>query len=59
MLGWFQALMPREARFFTLFEKHARIVVAGAEALRGLLRAGIAWRPIASRFSSVRLKPTM
>jgi uncharacterized protein len=40
MLGWFQALMPREARFFTLFEKHATIVVAGAEALRGLLRGG-------------------
>src|SRR5215472_16826336 len=40
MLGWFQALMPREARFFALFEKHAGIVVAGAEALRGLLRGG-------------------
>src|SRR5437764_7191227 len=38
MLRWFQALMPREERFFTLFEKHAAIVVAGAEALRGLLR---------------------
>jgi uncharacterized protein len=38
MLGWFQALMPREERFFHLFEKHATIVVAGAEALRGLLR---------------------
>ena len=38
MLGWFQALMPREERFFQLFEKHATIVVAGAEALRGLLR---------------------
>jgi predicted phosphate transport protein (TIGR00153 family) len=40
MLDWFQALMPKEARFFTLFEKHAGIVVAGAEALRGLLRGG-------------------
>ncbi len=40
MLGWFQALMPREARFFALFEKHAGIVVAGAEALRGLLQGG-------------------
>jgi predicted phosphate transport protein (TIGR00153 family) len=40
MLGWFQALMPREERFFELFEKHATIVVAGAEALRGLLRGG-------------------
>jgi predicted phosphate transport protein (TIGR00153 family) len=40
MLGWFQALMPREERFFTLFAKHAAIVVAGAEALRGLLQGG-------------------
>jgi len=40
MLGWFQALMPKEERFFRLFERHAVIVVAGAEALRGLLRGG-------------------
>lgn len=40
MLGWFQALMPKEERFFTLFEKHAAIVVAGAEALQGLLEGG-------------------
>jgi hypothetical protein len=40
MLGWFQALMPKEERFFTLFEKHAAIVVAGAEGLRGLLQGG-------------------
>jgi hypothetical protein len=40
MLGWFQALMPKEERFFTLFEKHAAIVVAGAEALKGLLEGG-------------------
>ena len=40
MLGWFQALMPREERFFHLFERHAAIIVAGAEALRGLLKGG-------------------
>jgi uncharacterized protein len=40
MFSWFQALMPKEERFFTLFEKHAAIVVAGAEALRGLLLGG-------------------
>jgi len=40
MLGWFQALMPREERFFELFTRHAIVVVAGAEALRGLLRGG-------------------
>jgi uncharacterized protein len=40
ILGWFQALMPREERFFTLFERHATIVVAGARALQGLLCGG-------------------
>src|SRR5580692_2465263 len=40
MLGWFQALMPKEERFFTLFEKHAKVVLAGAEALKGLLQGG-------------------
>jgi predicted phosphate transport protein (TIGR00153 family) len=40
MLGWFQALMPKEARFFELFARHSRILVAGAEALRGLLEGG-------------------
>jgi hypothetical protein len=38
MLGWFQALMPKEKRFFDLFTRHAETVVAGAEALCGLLR---------------------
>ena len=40
MLGWFQALMPKEERFFELFAQHATIVVAGAEALRGVLKGG-------------------
>ncbi len=40
MLGWFKALMPKEERFFALFAKHATIVVAGAEALRGALKGG-------------------
>jgi uncharacterized protein len=40
MLGWFKALMPKEERFFALFEKHATIVVAGAEALRSALKGG-------------------
>ncbi len=40
MLGWFKAIMPREERFFTLFVQHATIVVAGAEALRGVLKGG-------------------
>jgi predicted phosphate transport protein (TIGR00153 family) len=40
MLGWFKALMPREERFFELFQRHATVVVAGADALRGMLRGG-------------------
>jgi predicted phosphate transport protein (TIGR00153 family) len=40
MLRWFNALMPREDKYFDLFERHAQVVVAGAEALRGLLRGG-------------------
>lgn len=40
MLGWFQAIMPKEDRFFDLFEQHATIVVAGAEGLRSLLNGG-------------------
>ena len=40
MLGWFRAVMPKEERFFELFEAHARVVVAGAEALRGVLQGG-------------------
>jgi predicted phosphate transport protein (TIGR00153 family) len=40
MLGWFKALMPREERFFELFDQHAAIGVAAAEALHGLLKGG-------------------
>jgi uncharacterized protein len=40
MLGWFKALMPKEERFFLLFVQHAKIVVAGAEALCGVLKGG-------------------
>ena len=38
MLGWFRALMPRDERFFTLFGRHAQVMLAGAEALRALLK---------------------
>src|SRR5262245_35289780 len=40
MLNWFQALMPKEARFFELFEAHARSLCAGADALRSMLDGG-------------------
>ncbi|HEX2552200.1 MAG TPA: DUF47 family protein [Microvirga sp.] len=40
MLGWIRGLMPREERFFDLFEQHARLVTAGAEALRAAFEGG-------------------
>ncbi|WP_020187193.1 DUF47 domain-containing protein [Methylopila sp. 73B] len=40
MLGWFRALMPKEERFFDLFERHSQTLVSGARALEGLLEGG-------------------
>ena len=40
MLRFFQALMPREEKFFALFNDHARTLVDGAVALRDLLEGG-------------------
>jgi predicted phosphate transport protein (TIGR00153 family) len=40
MLQWFYALMPKEPRFFVLFEQHAAILTAGARALRAMLDGG-------------------
>jgi uncharacterized protein len=40
MLRWFHAIMPKEERFFDLFVRHSRAVVAGAEALRAMLEGG-------------------
>jgi predicted phosphate transport protein (TIGR00153 family) len=40
MLNWFQALLPREQKFFDLFEVHARTLVSGAISLRKLLDGG-------------------
>ncbi len=40
MLSWFHRLMPREQLFFPLFEGHARVLSAGAVALRQMLEGG-------------------
>ena len=40
MLSWFQAVMPKEGRFFDMFARHAQTLVNGAEALRRLLDGG-------------------
>ncbi|MBX4977679.1 DUF47 domain-containing protein [Rhizobium lentis] len=37
MLGWFRKLMPREDRFFVLFEQHSTTIVDAAQALDRLL----------------------
>jgi uncharacterized protein len=39
-MQWFQALMPKEERFFDLFERHAATLLQGALALRELLQGG-------------------
>jgi predicted phosphate transport protein (TIGR00153 family) len=40
MLNWFQALLPKEERFFDMFEAHARTLCGGARSLRRLLDGG-------------------
>lgn len=45
MFRWFQALMPKEERFFELFAEHSLAVLAGARALRAMLEGGPAVEP--------------
>ena len=40
MLNWFHALMPREDRFFVLFNQHAATLAHGASSLSKLLSGG-------------------
>jgi uncharacterized protein len=40
MLRWFNALMPREEKFFDYFEQHARILVECSTVLRELFQPG-------------------
>jgi len=37
MLQWFHRLMPRQGDFFSLFERHAAVMVSAARALRQML----------------------
>jgi predicted phosphate transport protein (TIGR00153 family) len=39
-MRWFNALLPKEERFFELFAQHSKTLVAGAEALRAMLDGG-------------------
>jgi predicted phosphate transport protein (TIGR00153 family) len=40
MMKWFRYLLPREDKFFDLFNAHSAVLVAGAEALQQLLEGG-------------------
>jgi len=40
MLRWFHKLVPKQAQFYPMFERHAAVVVAGARALRAMLDGG-------------------
>jgi predicted phosphate transport protein (TIGR00153 family) len=40
MLDWFQRLLPREEKFFPLFERHAAAIASAAESLRRMLDGG-------------------
>lgn len=40
MLRWFQALMPKEERFFDLFARHSHIIVGAANSLRSVMNGG-------------------
>ncbi|HEX8232482.1 MAG TPA: DUF47 domain-containing protein [Caulobacteraceae bacterium] len=40
MMQWFQAVMPKNDRFFELFDAHARTLVDAAGALRAMLDGG-------------------
>jgi hypothetical protein len=58
MLNWFRKLLPREDRFFDLFERHSRTVVGGAEALQQMLAAVRMSNGGASRSSTSKTRPT-
>src|SRR4029079_10670314 len=40
MLRFIRAIMPKEDRFFDMFERHAQILVAGADAMAKMLDGG-------------------
>jgi predicted phosphate transport protein (TIGR00153 family) len=44
-MRWFHALMPKEDRFFDLFSAHAKVLVAGSQALRAMFEGGAAIEP--------------
>jgi predicted phosphate transport protein (TIGR00153 family) len=55
MLGWFRALMPREDKFFDLFDAHAHLLVEAANALHLLLSTGDPDRRFAADIHRIEL----
>lgn len=51
MFGWFQALLPKEDRFFELAERHAALLILGAQALREMLDGGTNVAPCSARIA--------
>ena len=40
MMRLFRAFLPKEERFFDLFDRHAQTVIQGSIALQGMLNGG-------------------
>ena len=40
MMRWFRAFLPKEERFFELFDRHAQAVIQGAISLQSMLKGG-------------------
>jgi hypothetical protein len=59
MLRWFQALMPKQGRFFELFEDHAATLVAGADALARLFQGGPDIAVHVRRSTIASMRPTI
>ncbi len=56
MFRWFQALMPREDRFYALFNQHASIVLEGAQVLREVLNGGPGTADAAQRVMALEVQ---
>ncbi len=40
LMRWFNAIMPKEEKFFDLFARHSEVVLEGGKALRAMLEGG-------------------
>ena len=55
-MRWFRALLPKEERFFDLFEDHSKTLIEGAAALRALLEGG--GNNVAASFDAIAAQET-